>query len=392
MKKTKFIAGLAMGLFCSSAFAVDSWEGDKFIYSTSDKYNLAYKIKINGDKATVLSYGQSNGTVTAEDEKVIIQLEPGSMKSNSFPFKLNPVTGVEEQIYTEQTTEKIILSGKKKNLRMRFIGTDCFDYDNDGATEVCESSDSKLGKKFKLVLKSKLKKITTDVPEGSSVTLPIADFDSAFVTVGANGAATSAQDGILSNDKIKKIVKDGKKVIATLSDGSTISYGQIGKDNGISRVVGIQKSGDQESLVMGMMAVDLKPALSREELLGTYTPVNDKSVSYTFNDDGLGMFTTSDPVTGEKLNNPWIWEFTNGELEARRYRHIDGQYPVSSEEMLACIALGEEQCVMFNRRSYKVLSKKDNIFVLLRKFEFVRPDVEPTPVKQTVQIMKLKKN
>jgi|GEM_PF-2766222 len=394
MNKTKFIAGIAMGLFCSSAFAVDSWEGDKFIYSTSSKYDsVAYKIKIDGDKVTVVAPGsQSKGLVTSQNGEVKIQLEAGSMKRIGFPFVLNPVTGVEEQVPAEQTTEQIVLSGKKKDLRMKFKGTSCFDYDNNGIFEACESSDSKLGKKFDLVLKSKLKKIATDISEGSSVTLPLPKFNSAFVTVGVDGAAESAQDGISANDEIKKLIKIGKSIVATMADGSTITYGQIGKNNGISRVIGIQRTGTAESLVYGLMAKDLKPGLNREALLGTYSPVGNKNVSYIFNDEGLGMFTTTNPG-GELVNNPWTWEFKNGELEAKRYRFVNGPSIETEKEMLTCIDSGVSNCLMFNRRSYKILSQDGDKFVLLRKFEFIsNSDFEDqSPLVQHVQIMKKKK-
>jgi len=384
MKKTKFIAGLAMGLICSSAYAIDSWEGDKFIYSKSAANYTAFKINIEGNRAKVISDSQSEGVVSTKKGKIKITFDTGSMRTQSYLQKKNPVTGQTEEVFATNSVEQITISGKKDDLRMKIKGESCYQFQipNDVAHEVCETSKIEYGKKSKLVLKSKLKKIKTKIAEASNIVLPLPEFNSAFVTIGADGAVTPAQQGVPANRKIIQLAQNNKKIIATMADGSQITYGRTAEFEGVTKVIGVLKQDGSESLVIGLMAKDEKVAVTRDMLTGTYTPIHAKDISYIFNDDGFGSFISTDSE-GNKQNNPWVWELVNDELVAKRYKFLKND---------AYLSLGEEGCRMFNERSYKVLSKKGDTFVLLRKMISPRGDDNEPSITQHVQVMKLKKN
>ncbi len=393
MKKTRIFTMLAAGLIGSSALAIDSWSGDRFIFDAeSNEIGSVLKVNLSEGVAKVsVMGGQGVGTYYKNEDKIIIDLNT-TIDSNSYKEHTSPETGEKGIFFSKSSTDKVAISGSDSDIKVIESGRECIDFDGDGKTEVCTAFS--FGEKAKKrVLKSSLNPVSVQISVGDSFVVPLPEMNMAFVKLEKDGVVAPAEDAVEVNHMVQTLQKVNGKIKVGLKDGSTITYGEITNVDGQSIVIGVHKIGTQENLVNGAIVLDQKVSIEREALIGSYSAIFSggyglsEGLKYHFNGDGFGAMETKD--RGESLLHPWTWEYKNSELEALRYI-LTNEGPAQSVEDLRYCLSSEENCYVYNKRSYKVLAQYGDKYIMLRKFQFQRdPEADSLgPVTQSVWTMK----
>jgi len=382
MKTLKVLSILIACSICSSAHSLESWIGERFIYSTSDDSSYALKVNFRTrGKASLSAENEvhSKGTYSTENGNITIELDD-NYTSTSFPFKPHPETKQLVQVPTLSTIKQIVLSGNSNAVSVVEKGTECstFTSETGADLEICsdfENDDSKNSRR--LVLRPTLKGVDVDFRNGGKFVIPMPGFNSAYVQVDSFENASPADDSVFINTQIKKIKqsRDGK-VLVELNDGSKIVYSQTRLIEGHSRVLGVLTDKNlKESLITGLIVKDQNVDPNLVNPPGVYKAVmidgkaNLDLLEYTFTPEGFGGFETTFE-NGETFLNPWFWDYENGAITALRYRRIDESSPIETEEdVKECLDALEELCYVYNKRSYKVLAKVGDKYTMFRKFQ-----------------------
>jgi len=400
MKVSYLFTALAVGLIGQSASALDSWDGDKFIYSTSTSSQYALKVNLN-DKghATVAltNSGSATGTFQSSDDVVAIKLDK-AIETTGFPVKTNPSTGNVEQVLTVSKIQELEITGAINNIKVTEKGSECSTFQTPGQPdeEVCEDFSTEIGQnKTSLILRDQLLPVDVTLDSDVKLALPVGDFNVAYVQVnGSTGEASPVDANVEVNNTVRSVNKGFGMIRAELNDGSTITYGQTIKLEGLSRVLGVIEKDGVESLVSGVIVAGTNVNTDAIDPVGTYTGVMggdtlyEEPLDYVFNSDGFGGFTVTS--SDGDFFNPWSWDYVNGDLVALRYRGTDNNLdPLvdTVDEVKACIA-DAETCYVYNKRSYKILAVDGNKYTMLRTFYF-KPaqDEEFGPSNQSIWVM-----
>lgn len=300
----------------------------------------------------------------------------GDIFYESFLFKQIEETGEFTQVKMISTLKTMILSGSEDNIIVSESWENCSTYDVSGViTEECESST--LNNDEGLILRDALQTISVNVAAGDNIVLPLPQYDAVFVQLNADDTVTILTSGKSMEGKtIQSWSKASDIITIDFSDGSKISYTPTQNYEGVTRVIGIYENGPTQKTVVGALAIDQKidtSNLAQSDVSGNYKTVlastnNQSDILYSFGQDGFGGFDSM--IAGNTHFTAWGWSFTSGLIEANRYRTEDGTMIQDESQIQACQNGTATDCVLHQKRTYKVLGQTGNRYTMMRTLEF----------------------
>lgn len=371
MNAKTLVCCLVWGLSVTTANAIESWKGSKFIYSTSSSGN-PYAIKVelneNGTAKVVSNNGSALGKFEFKDGKININFSsPQRIKKINYPVKAIPGTHRTEQVLMEKELDKLVIDGNERGAFVNETWTNCFMYTVGGmSAKECETKSNDINNP--VLVRTSLNPVSTSFSARDNIVVPIISYDSAFVTIDSNGNASPVDSDVKQNHLIKKISTVNSQVEVEMKDGSKILFGETRRIEGLSRVVGVQTwENGEERLVTGLFVVDQKVDASKLDPSGSYKTVllahsGNHGVVYEFNPDGFGgfEFMLLDKVT----KFVWSWNFDDYRLNAYRYRKLG--LPISDiNEIQSC--MNSDDCFAFQKRTYIIIGKDGNKYTMLRR-------------------------
>ena len=96
--RLSFLFSITLGL--QSAYALETWSGDKFLYSVSDQSDVAMKVTLNEDSTAQITStrGTAEGFYTVQNKQIFINLQKKKLSHVVFQDRVNPSTGRIEQL------------------------------------------------------------------------------------------------------------------------------------------------------------------------------------------------------------------------------------------------------------------------------------------------------
>ena len=368
MNAKTLVCCLVWGLSVTTANAIESWKGSKFIYSTSSS-EIPYAIKVelneNGTAKVVSNNGSALGKFEFKDGKININFSsPQRIKKNDYPFKAIPGTHRTEQVLMQKELDKLVIDGNERGAFVTETWTNCFMYIVGGmSAEECETKSN--GINSPVLVRTSLNPVSTSFSARDNIVVPIISDDSAFVTIDSNGNASPVDSDVKLNHLIKKISTVNSQVEVEMKDGSKILFGETRRIEDLSRVVGVRtwESGE-ERLVTGLFVVDQKVDASKLDPSGSYKTVlrEHGGVTYEFNPDGFGGFEFM--LLDEVTKLVWSWNFDDYRLNAYRYRKL-GSLISDINEIQSC--MNSDDCFAFQKRTYIIIGKDGNKYTMLRR-------------------------
>lgn len=381
----KLICLLVLTLMTTPVSAIESWNGSKFIYSTSllNSYAIKVELRENGVALVVSTDGTATGTFDSKDGKIEITLIEKT-KQIGFPIRIIPGTDRVEQVFMERELDKLIIGGVEDGAFLTETWTSCFEYRIDD--KQCETHTETSTGQF--LIRDFLASVSITFSYHDNILIPLPNHSLAFVTIEDLGGKVSPVDSsVEDNHLVKKVSKvivaasTNIQVKVELTDGSKIIFGETRTIEGLSRVVGVQtlKNGGQK-LVKGLLVVDQKVDSSRLDPSGLYKSflsgdqINSYAITYEFNPNGFGGFEfTHGKDTSVAV---WKWDFDGYRLNAYRYKNKNGIIIFDIDAIQACLNL-EISCDVFQKRSYLIIGKDGNRYTMLRQLQNYSTKVNP---------------
>ncbi len=386
MKYPKFLLLVASAFLSLSILSFEPWNGDKLFINKELSRPNAFIVNLKGFGEATLT--TKDGVTAAKfkfssnNEELVLDMRNNTDYKTSFLLVDTLDSGV-TQVEAKETILEMTLTDAKYQTNYKTKSKICYTgYDPKTqrmGQDACEVKESELSRYpvFDSTNLSQPLFRNFIVNAGDKLSLPTEELhQDIYVTLNKDGSV-----GML--DTVSKIdIKSWKnvegKLILTTSKGSTFEYQKLRDVHGLSQVlltINVNDVVQNQKILIGQAAKNEGLNLSDlqmnhfagEYISATYT--SGEPLIYEFNNDGFGGFQTPNDDYSK-----WAWKVENGLIIADRYSILDEDgnstdEHESDEEYKKCIS-GEIKCHKYQTRSYQILSKDGNRFILRRKLLF----------------------
>lgn len=374
--KNVFLCGLLS--LSANSFAIEAWNGSKILVNNTHDKIQPFVVSMNSKHGTV-SVGTSgssvgHGSFSILSDTVNISLkEP--LETNYSVAKVNPSNGMMEQVKkTIRLSEFTITQLGDKEHTFTGKGETCYTFYSSEDKE-CEEYLSEYDNN--LFTEIGIRDIRSDFSVGDKVVLPVTSRDVMYLQIQQGGLVKNLLENN-EGEKVTNLQKQNGIIIASLNDGSTITYSRLRLLNGDEMLLGVKKDSNSlvSEVIMGNIVVDENVNTRALDFSGSYSLVGFGSqinsgdeFIINFIKDGFGGFDFYNFNSDESLSTIWSWEETANGMRATRWIKV-GEYGTegmaeTKEEVEACKS-GEIQCVNFQNREYRIIAKDGNKFTMLR--------------------------
>lgn len=385
MKYSNLLVVLASASLSLSALSFEPWTGEKLFINKELNNTDALKISLKafGEGTVTDRYGKTEAKYKFQNnnEELVLDMPNNTNTATSYPF-VNTLDQGGMQVEMNSTILKITLSGSEYQAVYKTVTKNCYKgYDpvsQMAGKDGCETkeSDFRINSIVDTETMSKPLYVDFKAQAGDKFSLPTNDFmQDLYVSLNSDGTVNKLDKNNPVSITNWKIFNG--KLVLTSDEGVSYEYQKLRDVHGLIQVlltVNINDFVGNQKVAVGEAAKDDNLNLSNlkmEQVAGHYASVTNsrgEALIYQFNADGFGGF--EDALYS---NVKWSWKVENGLMVAERYFMPDGNgnffnRAETDEEFNKCIS-GELKCKKYQSRSYKILSKDGNRFVLRRKFD-----------------------
>jgi len=397
---------------CLKAYSLDVWQGTRYLYSTSQDSNKLLRIDLRARMtgATVFLNGSRANALYQEKRRGKIEITFDSQNPLKAPSSLvieNPLTNEPQEVYAEDRTLKLILSGTPENPTVEEVGLTCIDYETGDESMPLISRCVEFERAFTnenedFAFTEELSNINESII-GKSIVIPVSATESVFIKINKGGTVKSVSD----NDKAKELAnrintirQENGEIVLELNDESTLTFSSTITVDGITRVVGVKNRREQDiELINGVIAIDKRVNKSSFEPEGNYTPfssngmlLNEQNlVTFNFGENNLGGIVS--PETEEFLN-VWAWSYQSGVLTAELYGEWHYQLGLARPlrthmELKGCFEIPENTCMILNKVEHHILDiNEDKVTFFRTVYQKDNPQMLPTSMEQSILVLK----